>query len=192
MFTGQVDGNLTAYDVKSGDQLWKFQVGWGISAPPMTYEVDGVQYVAVAAGGNRGGLTTLDGDAVWAFSLNGTLDQVAAPPPIETKVSLGGAPVRLGGEVGAPTTLGGTWTFEGTARALDFRFDPQRIQIPAGTTISWENQGSTIHTVTAQNGAFDSGDLSAGQTFSYRFDTAGSYIYVCSPHPWMVGEVQVQ
>ena len=34
-------------------------------------QVDGEQYVAVAVGGNRGGVTTLDGDAVWAFSLNG-------------------------------------------------------------------------------------------------------------------------
>src|SRR6185503_6390265 len=117
MFTGQVDGNMTAYDVKTGDQLWKFQVGWGISAPPMTYEVDGVQYVAVAAGGNRGGLTTLDGDAVWSFKLDGVLDQVASPPPIDTKVTLGGMAVRLGGEVGNPTTtLGGTWIFEGTVR----------------------------------------------------------------------------
>jgi quinohemoprotein ethanol dehydrogenase len=193
MFTGQVDGNMTAYDVKTGDQLWKFQVGWGVSAPPMTYEVDGVQYVAVAAGGNRGGLTTLDGDAVWAFSLGGTLDQVASPPPIDTKVTLTGNAVRLGGEVGnATTTLGGTWIFEGTAHVLDFRFDPTRIQVPVGTTVSWENQGGTIHTVTAQNNAFDSGDMPAGATFVYTFDTAGSYIYVCSPHPWMIGEVLVQ
>ncbi len=192
MFSGQVDGNMTVYDVKTGDQLWKFQAGWGISAPPMTYEVDGVQYVAVAAGGNRGGLTTLDGDAVWAFALNGTIDQVAAPPPIETKVTLTGMAVKLGGEVGTPTTLGGTWIFEGTAHVLDFRFDPTRIQVPVGTTVNWENQGGTIHTVTAQNRAFDSGDMSAGQTYSFTFDTPGSYIYICTPHPWMIGEVLVQ
>jgi plastocyanin len=100
--------------------------------------------------------------------------------------------MKLGDQVGTPITLGGTWTFEGTVHELDFRFEPVRIQIPTGTTISWENQGSTIHTVTAQDGAFDSGDLAAGQTFSYTFDTPGSYIYVCSPHPWMVGQVQVQ
>jgi len=193
MFTGQVDGNMTAYDVKTGDQLWKFQVGWGISAPPMTYEVDGVQYIAVAAGGNRGGLTTLDGDAVWSFRLDGVLDQVAAPPPIDTKVTLGGTPTRIGGEVGNPTTtLGGTWIFEGTVRTLDYRFDPTRVQIPVGTTVSWENQGATIHTVTASKGEFDSRDLAAGQTFSYQFNTPGSYLYLCSPHPWMIGEVLVQ
>ena len=192
MFTGQVDGNMTAYDVRSGDQLWKFQVGWGLSAAPMTYEIDGVQYVAVAAGGNRGGLTTLDGDAVWAFKLDGTLDQVAAPPPIETKVILGGMPVRPGGEVGTATTLGGTWIFEGTVHALDFRFDPMRVQVPVGTTVSWENQGATIHTVTAQNGQFDSRDIAAGQSFAFQFNAAGSYVYLCTPHPWMIGEVLVQ
>src|SRR5207247_4242701 len=109
-FGGQIDGNLVAYEAPTGKELWRFQVGWGISAPPMTYEVDGVQYVAVAAGGNRGGLTTLDGDAVWAFSLGGTVDQIASPPPIETRVSLGGAAVRLGREVGRHITLGGTRT----------------------------------------------------------------------------------
>jgi len=75
---------------------------------------------------------------------------------------------------------------------LDFRFDPTRIQVPVGTTVNWENQGGTIHTVTAQNRAFDSGDMSAGQTYSFTFDTAGSYIYLCSPHPWMIGQIIVQ
>src|SRR4029077_4448255 len=115
VFRGKLDGNLVAEDASTGQELWRCQTGWGISAPPMTYEVDGTQYVAVAAGGNRGGATTLDGDAVWAFSLNGTFDEVAAPPPIDTKVTLTGTPVRLGGVVGNPTTtLGGAWTFEGT------------------------------------------------------------------------------
>jgi quinohemoprotein ethanol dehydrogenase len=192
MFTGQVDGNMTAYNVRTGEKLWQFQVGWGVSAPPMTYEVDGVQYVAVAAGGNRGGLTTLDGDAVWAFSLNGTMDEVAAPGPIQTKVTLGtGAPTRVGQEVGGPTTLGGAWIFEGTVRTLDFRFDPQRVGISVGQTVSWENLGSTIHTVTEQRGAFDSGDFASGATYSRTFDAAGSFIYICTPHPWMIGEVVV-
>jgi hypothetical protein len=71
---------MTAYGVKTGDQLWKFQVGMGISAAPMSYSVDGTQYVAVVA--------TTDGDMVWGFSLNGTIDEMAAPPPIATNVSL--------------------------------------------------------------------------------------------------------
>jgi quinohemoprotein ethanol dehydrogenase len=192
MFTGAVDGNFSAYNVRTGDELWKFQTGWGVGAPPMSYEVDGVQYVAVATGGNRGGVTTLDGDAVWAFSLNGVIDEVAAPTKPQTKVELGGMPVRLGGEVGTATTLGGTWIFEGTVRTLDFRFDPPRVAVPAGTTISWENLGTTIHTVTDNKQAFDSGDIPAGGVYSRTFDTPGTFIYLCSPHPWMIAEIQVQ
>src|SRR5712692_1191443 len=126
LFVGRVDGNLVAYDAKTGDELWKFQTGWGISAPPMTYSIDGVQYVAVASGGNRGGVTTLDGDAVWAFALNGTIDEVAAPPPISTKTSLGGALVKIGDPVltgrDAVATIGGDRIFDGTVRTLDYAF----------------------------------------------------------------------
>jgi alcohol dehydrogenase (cytochrome c) len=193
LFSGGNDGNLRAYDVKTGDQLWSFQTGWPIGAPPMTYEVGGTQYVTVASGSNRAGESRVtDGDAVWTFALNGQVDEVAAAPPVPTKVEISGMPVALGGVVGTATTLGGTWIFDGTARVLDFRFDPMRITIPAGTTISWENMGSTIHTVTEQNRMFDSGDLSAGASFSYTFDTPGTYIYLCSPHPWMIGDIQVK
>ena len=190
-FASQIDGNLVAFDVPTGNELWRFQTGWGISAPPMTYEVDGVQYVAVAAGGNRGGVTTLDGDAVWAFSLNGTIDQVAAPPPIATKVASVTGNTRIGQEVGGPTTLGGTWIFDGTVRTYDYRFDPIGIQITAGTTITWSNLGSVIHTVTDSKQVFDTGDIRAGESKSISFDSPGVFNYVCSPHPWMVGRVTV-
>src|SRR6185437_1350718 len=114
MFTGAVDGNLSAYNVRTGDELWKFQTGWGVGAPPMSYEVDGVQYVAVAAGGNRGGVTTLDGDAVWAFSLNGTIDEAPAPPPVQTKTTLGGPLVKLGAPIGRIDTQGLDKPFDGS------------------------------------------------------------------------------
>jgi plastocyanin len=193
MFTGQVDGNMTAYDVKTGDQLWKFQVGMGISAPPMTYAVDGTQYVAVAAGGNRGGVTTLSGDEVWAFSLNGTIDEMASPPPIQTKVTLGGAPVKLGDPLVGPTapTLAGS-VFAGTVGLVDFDYLPRIAQVPAGTTLTFTNNGSAIHTATEQKGAFNTGDLGAGQSVDVTFSSPGTFIYSCTPHPWMVGEVIVQ
>jgi alcohol dehydrogenase (cytochrome c) len=193
IFSGGNDGNLRAYDVKTGDELWSFQTGWPIGAPPMTYSVNGKQYVTVASGSNRAGESRItDGDAVWTFSLDGTMDQVAAAPPVITKVEITGMPVTMGGLVGAPTVAGGQWLFEGTARVLDFRFDPMRIQIDVGTTITWENLGSTIHTVTERKGLFDSGDLTSGARYSYTFDTPGTYIYVCTPHPWMIADVQVK
>ena len=52
VFTGEGSGFLGAFDAASGELLWQFQCGAGVNAPPVTYEVNGVQYVAVAAGGN--------------------------------------------------------------------------------------------------------------------------------------------
>ena len=132
LFKGQVDGNLVAYDAKTGDELWKFQTGWGISAPPMTYSIDGVQYVAVAAGGNRGGVSTTDGDAVWAFALNGVIDEAPAPPPIQTKTTLGGPLVKLGDPVGRIDTQGLDKPFDGTIDTADYQFTPVRMSVPAG------------------------------------------------------------
>jgi quinohemoprotein ethanol dehydrogenase len=190
-FAGQIDGNLVAYEATTGRELWKFQTGWGISAPPMTYAVDGVQYVAVAAGGNRGGITTLDGDAVWAFSLNGTIDEVPSPGPIQTKVPVPGGTTKIGQTVGGPTTLGGTWTFEGNIKTLDYRFDPVGVSVPVGTTLTWTNEGAVSHTVTDDKQAFDTGDIRAGETKAITFNAAGVYTYICLPHPWMVGRVTV-
>jgi glucose dehydrogenase len=52
VFTGEGNGFLSAFDSASGTPLWQFQCGAGVNAPPISYAVDGVQYVAVAAGGN--------------------------------------------------------------------------------------------------------------------------------------------
>jgi alcohol dehydrogenase (cytochrome c) len=52
VFMGEGDGYFDAFDATSGAKLWRFNLGAGVNAPPITYSVDGVQYVAVAAGGN--------------------------------------------------------------------------------------------------------------------------------------------
>jgi glucose dehydrogenase len=61
---------LVAYNAKTGRQLWKFHTRAGIEAPPMTYSIDDVQYVAVYAGGNVSrGLPAVKGDDIYAFAL---------------------------------------------------------------------------------------------------------------------------
>ena len=52
VFMGEGDGNLNAFDAATGERLWQFQCGAGVNAPPVSYAVDGVQYIAVAVGGN--------------------------------------------------------------------------------------------------------------------------------------------
>lgn len=53
VFTGEGNGYLSAFDAKDGKPLWQFQCGAGVNAPPIAFEVDGKQYIAVAAGGSQ-------------------------------------------------------------------------------------------------------------------------------------------
>jgi alcohol dehydrogenase (cytochrome c) len=50
VFTGFTDGTFVAYDDTTMEQLWKINVGTGFNAPPMTFEVNGKQYVAILSG----------------------------------------------------------------------------------------------------------------------------------------------
>jgi plastocyanin len=72
-----------------------------------------------------------------------------------------------------------------------WRYEPADVTVPAGGTVVWRNDGDVMHTVTSDDGAFDSGDIPPGLTFRWRFATPGSYAYHCTPHPWMQGVVQV-
>jgi glucose dehydrogenase len=71
VFSGEEDGHLDAHDAATGQILWRFQCGAGISGPAMTYALDGKQYVAVAAGGasftQSSGFGT--GDSLVVFAL---------------------------------------------------------------------------------------------------------------------------
>ena len=69
VFTGEGDGNLSAFDSATGERLWQFNCGAGVNAPPMAYEINGTQYVAVAAGGH-GVFGYAPGDVVIAFALS--------------------------------------------------------------------------------------------------------------------------
>jgi len=68
VFMGEGTGWLSAFDAATGKRLWRYRVGAGVNAPPITYEIDGVQYVAVAAGGHSMFGFPL-GNAVIAFAL---------------------------------------------------------------------------------------------------------------------------
>jgi len=68
MFTGEGNGWFKAYDARTGKVLWSFYCGAGVNAAPSVFEVDGEQFVAVAAGGNFK-LGYPLGDAVFVFGL---------------------------------------------------------------------------------------------------------------------------
>ena len=76
----------------------------------------------------------------------------------------------------------------------NFAIGPPSITVVIGihSTVTWTNMDSTVHTVTADNGAFGSNDLSNGQTFTFTFTSPGTYGYHCSIHTYMKGTVVVK
>jgi len=70
-------------------------------------------------------------------------------------------------------------------------FGPSTITVSAGTTITWTNKDAVAHTVTSDNGLFDSGNITGNSTYSRQFPTPGTYPYHCTPHPTMTATVIV-
>ncbi len=78
-----------------------------------------------------------------------------------------------------------------TISIKNFAFNPPNATVAAGTTVTWVNDDQAPHTVTADDGAFDSGTLQPGQSYSFTFDKAGTYAYHCDIHPDMTATVTV-
>ena len=70
-------------------------------------------------------------------------------------------------------------------------FDPPDAAIEPGSTITWTNNGALPHTVTADDGLFDSGVLNPGDSYTVAFDGQGTVTYFCAIHPEMRGSVTV-
>jgi len=64
----------------------------------------------------------------------------------------------------------------------NFAFVPSEITILKGTTLTWTNLDDTQHTVTSDDGKFDSGQLGKGQTFIFAFEETGTFNYHCGNH----------
>lgn len=74
----------------------------------------------------------------------------------------------------------------------DFSYNPSEITIKRGTSVRWVQKDFVRHTVTSDEGIFDSALLSSSQTFTYTFDKPGTFSYHCIPHPYMRGKVLVE
>ena len=79
-------------------------------------------------------------------------------------------------------------------------FVPDTLTVSKGTTVTWTNGDSTLHTVTSgspESGnsgtgtEFDSSYLAAGKTFQHQFSIPGTFDYYCTLHPYMKGKVVV-
>jgi len=73
----------------------------------------------------------------------------------------------------------------------NYAFSPALLKVKKGTTVKWTNKDQASHTVTGDIGSPASQLLSTNSSYSYTFDTIGTFAYHCQPHPYMQATVEV-
>ena len=71
-------------------------------------------------------------------------------------------------------------------------FSPKRLEIAPGTTVRWTNNDQLVHTITADDGSWDSGPIEPGKSWSRTFTQPGEFAFHCTPHPFMKAVVVVR
>jgi plastocyanin len=122
--------------------------------------------------------------------MRGTIDVVGSATPKPTPDSTP-SPAPTPTPTPTPTPPSVTAPNTETVDIVDFAFEPARVELPAGTTVLWTNTGVAPHTVSAEDGSFDSGTLDAGASFEHTFTTPGTYAYLCQVHPEMTGTIEI-
>ena len=92
----------------------------------------------------------------------------------------------------APLTRAAVADEANTIVLKDFHFAPMALSVPAGTTVTWKNMDDEPHTVVSDQGLFRSDGLDKNDTFTFRFDRPGTYRFICSIHPTMMGTIEVK
>jgi PQQ-dependent dehydrogenase (methanol/ethanol family) len=178
LFQSVSNGELQAYDAKTGQQLWKFQLGTSAAGPPVAFEQGDQEYVATIAGGS-----------VWLFKLGGALPEKTAPArppsedfsgPVSDKASI--ETTALIKDAG----LTGQHTIQD-----EFEFEPFRTKVKAGAKVSWRNNGVLDHTIVAEDGSWSTDTLHPLDIGTHVFDKPGTYVYHSKEYPWQYGEIVV-
>ena len=90
----------------------------------------------------------------------------------------------------APTSVTISIPAGAATRTTDaFGVNPQVV--PVGSIVTWVNNDTVPHTTTSTTGVWDSEQINPGQSFSFTFNTAGTFPYFCEIHPGMRGTIQV-
>ena len=90
------------------------------------------------------------------------------------------------------TSSSGSGSGGGTAVSMqNIQFSPSSLSVKVGQTVTWTNDDSVVHNVTASDGTFKSNNFSHGGTFSWKATKAGTFKYTCTIHPGMDGTLTV-
>jgi plastocyanin len=76
---------------------------------------------------------------------------------------------------------------------VEYSFAPARMRIKTGSTVTFSNIGDLRHDATAlKQGEWGTGALAKGESKTITFTTPGTQYYICTPHPWMYGQIIVE
>ena len=188
MFRGSPGGQVEAYNARTGERVWAFQTtpaGARVRpGPAAAYELDGEQFIAIAMGRE-----------LWAFNLGGSVaarGEVPADPWADLPPS-GPAPRRTEAIETATLLENPSWSVGGRRYAVDeHAFNPVRALVTVGASVRFVNNGEMSHTVAARDGSWSTGPLRPATWEVVTFDEPGTFVYHCTEHPWMIGEITVE
>ena len=179
MFHGGEDGNFEAYDAQTGERLWQFQIGVG-STPASTYEINGEQYIAMAAGAS-----------VWAFKLGGAIQPLPARLVETTNAENPGTPLGNADRI-ETASLVRDLANGGQRYAVDeHTFNPTRAQVTVGARVIWVNNGKQTHTIMARDRSWVTHTMKPSEEAAFTFEKTGTFLYICKEHPWAIGQITV-
>ena len=72
-----------------------------------------------------------------------------------------------------------------------YQFQPRSLAVKCGTKVTATNNSSASHTWQADNGRWNSGNLDAGQRFSFTMRSVGTFSFLCQYHSYMTGSIKV-
>jgi plastocyanin len=128
--------------------------------------------------------------AIAAVALANKDNKTVTPPPAPTPTSSSNAPANNTNPNPTPPSSEASAT--SSVSIVNMNYSPADISVKKGTKVTWTNNDDVAHTVTADSGnAFDSGNMDKGKTFSFTFNTTGTFAYHCIYHSNMHGKVTV-
>jgi plastocyanin len=142
-------------------------------------------------------------EAYWAAPGDTNMPSAPAParsPAATPPVAADPAPATAAPAdhaVNAPTmatgiTIAAAAAADTSVNIKDFAFAPTATTVTVGTTVHWKNFDGEPHTVRSIDATFRSDPLDQNDSYSVKFDKPGTYKYVCSIHPQMVGTIVVK
>jgi YVTN family beta-propeller protein len=116
-----------------------------------------------------------------------------ATATVTATIPIGNAPRKIVVQRQAPPAAFNSAPNAAAATVLmtGMAFSPATLFVKAGQAITWENQDTITHTITSDQGKWDSGNIDPGKSFSVTLSQPGQYEYHCSIHPFMKGTISV-